>query len=578
MQRLLTVFLAAALSACGGSGNSTGDDNSPDYSPATTSISSLTLVDAAGQPLANASVTVSEAVTAQATDNTGSKTTSLPAGFVLSGAVTAQADQTLSTDSNGHLLLNDLAPGRYILTITVKSVTVTTTVVIGDDNASDSTTIAAPVVVNGDEASSLQNPNGSYFAIFASVSGVVYDAKGPLAGAQVELSGGLATNGAVAKDITDANGRYLLVINVSLSKLEALRSATLSISKAGYVTKTITFDSSSSQALVGVNYGLVVTSSDNSNGSSGTVLYSEDFEQLSNGAVCGSWISADLPDELNGDQPDNQSAQAVAEKDDSTLLNLWHAHQSGLNLSNHALAAADNLVKLAPDDGSAGRIPEPADQFACWYGQGSGDNVGTGNFIGEFEGTKGGLEQDGGTSDYPNGGAIESPALDFSALSAPLALTFSTWWEIESVNPNNKGYDLMIVQASTDGGSNWTTLARLNPLADPVSGEINRAPLPYSNRGFNRAPAWAMQEPIDISELAGSAQVKLRLEFRTVDNLYNAFRGWLVDDIQVLAQAGTFPRYDEDQWGEGEESDDDAEACLDDPQTCLEALLPDLKQ
>ncbi|WP_028671046.1 hypothetical protein [Saccharospirillum impatiens] len=67
-------------------------------------------------------------------------------------------------------------------------------------------------------------------------------------------------------------------------------------------------------------------------------------------------------------------------------------------------------------------------------------------------------------------------------------------------------------------------------------------PLPFSNRGYNKAPAWLWQEPIDISDYTGE-QLRLRFTFDTVDELYNGFRGWLVDEVRILNQAGTFPRW-----------------------------------
>src|SRR5690606_29555865 len=80
------------------------------------------------------------------------------------------------------------------------------------------------------------------------------------------------------------------------------------------------------------------------------------------------------------------------------------------------------------------------------------------------------------------------------------------------------------------------------------SGDINRYPLPFSNRGFNRAPAWLWQEPIDISVLAGQPNARLRLVFSTEDELYNGFRGWLVDDVRITREQGTFPLYEGYDW------------------------------
>lgn len=273
-------------------------------------------------------------------------------------------------------------------------------------------------------------------------------------------------------------------------------------------------------AVTGFNHGLV------QGNASANVLYRETFSQTASSATCGAWTS----DAVNGG-----------------ALNLWHSHTANPGLRNQALD--DDLVKLAPDDQSQGAIPNPGSTRACWYGQpGNTPATGQGNFIGTADATSGGEILGGGTSDAPNAGAIVSPLIDLTSVSSPLSVTFRNWWEIESVNPNNEGFDLMSVQISTDNGDTWATLARLNPLSDPI-GQADRAPLPYSNRGYNKAPAWLWQEPIDISEFAGE-QIRLRLEFDTVDELYNGFRGWLVDEIRIINQAGTFPL-----WTGGDDGD-----------------------
>ena len=135
-----------------------------------------------------------------------------------------------------------------------------------------------------------------------------------------------------------------------------------------------------------------------------------------------------------------------------------------------------------------------------------------------------------------------------------MALTFKTWWEIEAVNPNENGFDLMSVEynieGSAEGEGEWITLARLNPLTDPVGNESES--IPYSNLGFNQAPRWLNQEAISLSNLAGRV-FKLRFTFSTVDGLYNGFRGWLLDDVQIKYQEGTFPLWDESSVPDPEE-------------------------
>src|SRR5690606_34197784 len=480
----------------------------------------MKLVDASGAPLANASVTI----------------TPVTAGAQMAATamvMTSAADsQNLTTDQDGNLTLNDLAPGTYTLTITVGSVTVTSTIVMEANNAASNTTVAAPVIVDGDSVTPLQGVNGENLAIFASISGVIYSTSGPVTGAQISISGGAETNGAVASDVTDAEGRYLLIINVSLDKLSAMQSAKLRVVKDGFINFSQDFNPTTALAFIGQNVALQPATT-----GSNAVVYSDNFNQTLSGATCGGWTTTALSNDYY-----NSEYQGLAAADASTLTNLWHTHTAGLNITNAAFTA--NLVQLAPDDSSAGKIPEPFDGGACGYGQATGNDLGTGNCLGTFESTQAGSELYGGTSDRENGGVLVSPTIDLTNEAAPLALSFRTWWEIESENPNESGFDLMIVEYSLDNGSTWNDLARLNPFTDPESGDINRFPLPFSNRGFNRAPAWLWQEPIDISALAGAPTAKLRFVFSTEDGLYNGFRGWLIDDVRITREQGTFPLYE----------------------------------
>ena len=90
----------------------------------------------------------------------------------------------------------------------------------------------------------------------------------------------------------------------------------------------------------------------------------------------------------------------------------------------------------------------------------------------------------------------------------------------------------------------WKTLARLNPLSDPVA-ELDRASIPFSNSGFNSAPLWLTQEGITLIDTEGSSvagkTIKIKFTFETVDGLYNGFRGWMVDNVNINEGEGTFP-------------------------------------
>lgn len=511
---LLLNLLSVLLVACGSESNDDTDQTDLqidppteiEFSPEAAQVSEIRLVDAAGYPLANAMVEISLIDEEPSTEQ-----------FLVSGSpVVASATQNASTDQFGNLTVDDLEPGRYTVSVTVGGITVTSSLVINTDNASTGVTLAAPLIDEGDGFASLEG-----LAIFASISGVIYDDQGPVAGAQIEISAGSETNGAITSDITNENGEYTLIINVS-SALD-LTSATLRIVKEGYTLLSVNFNPTTSSGFVGENFGLEENDGDME------IIYSENFEQTSDGSICGAWTLQNI-----------ESADFQDGIETEFLTNLWHSHDSGLSIKNAALTA--NYVQLAPDDKSMGLVPDPYDQHACWYGKAVGSDESVGNFLSEpidFP-----VDLDGGESVVANGGAIVSPTLDLTAEEGPLALTFKTWWEIESVNPNESGYDLLIIETSIDGGNNWDDLARLNPLSDPNTGDLDRDPIPFTTRGFNRAPEWVQQELIDISHLAGESNVNIRFLFLTYDELFNGFRGWLVDDVQVTRQAGTFPHYD----------------------------------
>jgi hypothetical protein len=78
-----------------------------------------------------------------------------------------------------------------------------------------------------------------------------------------------------------------------------------------------------------------------------------------------------------------------------------------------------------------------------------------------------------------------------------------------------------------------TSLGRLNPYSDPILD--NREAIPYTSGGFNIAPVWKFEQ-FDLSPFIGQS-IRLRFEFRTIDYLYNGFRGWFIDNIKVTTDA-----------------------------------------
>ncbi|MBI5058870.1 IPT/TIG domain-containing protein [candidate division KSB1 bacterium] len=175
------------------------------------------------------------------------------------------------------------------------------------------------------------------------------------------------------------------------------------------------------------------------------------------------------------------------------------------------------LVTL-PD---AGTLPSAhGGNHALWYGEAS-----TGTFIGaDFYHNQPPLS--GGTSQLPNTGWAITPDLDLTSVT-DATLSFWTLWEVEGVDI--PWYDVMYVEASIDAGATWSAVGSgaLNPLND-VNTNAN---VGYSSGGIGLPPAW-VQHSFSLADFCGNA-CWLRFRFDTVDQLYNGFRGWFIDDISV---------------------------------------------
>ena len=202
-------------------------------------------------------------------------------------------------------------------------------------------------------------------------------------------------------------------------------------------------------------------------------------------------------------------------------LNGWNStgfwHQA-TNPENTCIIQDINppLVSL-PDDGC---LPTAySSSTVWWYGESS-----TGTFIGADYVNYTQTSKNGGHSIAANSGDLISPTIDLTGASTA-TLAFMSWYEIEGVDVDR--YDLMSVYISTDGGSSYTLMGKINPIND-VNGESFR---PYSSGGLGQVGIWVTQQ-FDLSQYTGY-QVKLKFEFRTVDALYNGFRGWLIELCSV---------------------------------------------
>ncbi len=112
--------------------------------------------------------------------------------------------------------------------------------------------------------------------------------------------------------------------------------------------------------------------------------------------------------------------------------------------------------------------------------------------------------------------------LDFSAVTSP-TLTFKTFYDIE------EGWDFGFVQASTDGGATWTSLAGTHTTDehDPSCYFIPEMP---GYTGFSED--W-IEETVDLSSLVGQSSVLLRFRYETDPATLGM--GWYLDDIKITA-------------------------------------------
>ena len=402
-----------------------------------------------------------------------------------------------------------LAPGIYYILVRKHSETAIVPFIIHPTNTNKELSINVPLTCNNAECETIHPVNE---AIIGTLSGQVLVQGQPLANTQVSLSGGAATNGAFVTALTDAKGYFSLAFNVSDELGDTLKNATLMISAPGYIslTKQVAVTSSISG---GSQFTLI------QNTEATTSIWQETFEEDS--ATRDEWEKASTVEETK-----------------------WSLLQK-----NHKIINKDvnRLVTLAPDDSSNGKLPDPAQgNYAYWYGNGV-----AGSFLNKEasllteEGQPVETRLNGGTSSQAYYGTLTSPVIDLSTTQKPISLSFKTWWEIESVNPSSRGYDAMDVEVSVNGGE-FKKLARLNPLSDPQT-DYNRWSIPFSNFGFNLAPQFAQQEAISLDEYAGQSNVKIRFKFDTVDQYYNAYRGWIIDDIVIQNQPGTFPLYSDNE-------------------------------
>lgn len=198
-----------------------------------------------------------------------------------------------------------------------------------------------------------------------------------------------------------------------------------------------------------------------------------------------------------------------------TQSGLWHVKNNPQTVS--VVSAIHPTLVTLPD---SGQLPSAVSgTHAAWYGEDSSGTFCTG-YTSVTQSAKNGCE-----SASPNTGRLVSPS--FSLVGATTAqVAFNAWWEIEAVNADN--FDLIKVEYSTDGGTTWHAVGKLNPVNNPAGKHFET----YSNNGLAVSPSWHTYVA-SLSAAAGQANVRVGFTFDTVDSLYQGFRGLLIDDVDV---------------------------------------------
>ena len=210
----------------------------------------------------------------------------------------------------------------------------------------------------------------------------------------------------------------------------------------------------------------------------------------------------------------------------------WQRKPNSIVSVNNAVGqcvalASDEGTHVCPSPGANACVEQPGavsnsydGNFAFWFG-----NPDLGAYVGNFLGISGECSNDDGGQGIELGGTLTSPLFQVPAGTA--SLQFRSWWEIESVDPQQFAYDRMVVRVIDQNGVAHD-IGTPNPDIDANGGDHE----PYSSGGYFRAPVWSLYE-YDLSAYAGQV-IQVQFSFRTNDGLYNGYRGWLVDDINVV--------------------------------------------
>jgi hypothetical protein len=86
----------------------------------------------------------------------------------------------------------------------------------------------------------------------------------------------------------------------------------------------------------------------------------------------------------------------------------------------------------------------------------------------------------------------------------------------------------MNIYTSLNGGV-FAPVGHLNPSTSFGY----QGPDAYTSGGGGQAPAWGVRK-IALTNAKAGDKLKVKFEFKTGDGAYNAFRGWVIDDMKVI--------------------------------------------
>ena len=197
---------------------------------------------------------------------------------------------------------------------------------------------------------------------------------------------------------------------------------------------------------------------------------------------------------------------------------LWHRQVNSTILNT---AFRDAYVVLANGDTSSGYIPSAnSGQYCYWYGNPSQGNYMDNQAAGDYQ-------YSGGTSVASNSGTLTSPIIDLGDLQNPV-FQFAYWFEIEGRLPTEN--DKMDVYVSVNNGA-FNFVGSLNP----IMGGGEASSIPYTSGGLDTPAYWDLRY-YNLTDYVGQ-RIQVQFVFDTKNVFCNGFRGWFIDDVEIIDDA-----------------------------------------